>query len=226
MTAAAWATLLVTFTLAVILPGPDTFMMLRVGVRDRRAALFAALGIVLGNTVWTVGSLVGLAAVLQALPDALHALQLLGAAVLIWMGAQSIRGGIHALTHRAGRATPTSPAAVDEAVAGRITQPPTLHPLRLGLMTNLSNPKALLFFAALFSQILPADAGWVDRLAVLLALTLIALLWFLSFALLTSSAPFQRWFGRATPIIDVAAGVVFVTVALVIVLELWFTTLR
>lgn len=228
MTAAAWVTLLVTFTLAVILPGPDTFMLLRVGVRDRRAAVLAALGILIGNTVWTVGSLVGLATVLQAVPEALRALQFFGALVLTWMGVQSLRGGVRLWAQRRAVAAHDSTGAGEGAVApilGRIAGPVTGHPLRLGLITNLSNPKALLFFSALFSQILPADSGWVDRVTILLVLTLIALAWFLCFALLTSSAPFQRWFGRATPVIDIVAGAVFITVAAFILVELALTLL-
>lgn len=92
--------------------------------------------------------------------------------------------------------------------------------MRLGMITNLSNPKALLFFAALFSQILPPDAGWLDRAEIVLVLTAVGLAWFLSFAVLTSSRAFQRWFGRATPHIDLAAGGVFILVAVVILIEL------
>lgn len=215
MTAASWATLIVAFSVAVILPGPDTFMMLRVGIRDRRSALLAAIGIVIGNAVWTTASLLGLAAVLQAAPDALHALQLLGSLVLLWLGFQSIRSGI--LAFRAPAAPMTDDGNAVEVEAE--TTSAVRHPLRLGLLTNLSNPKALLFFAALFSQILPADSGWAERLAILLVLSAIALAWFLAFALLTSSGRFQRWFGRATPIIDLVAGIVFLGVAGIIVVE-------
>lgn len=212
MTAAAWATLLVTFGVAIMSPGPDTFLLLRLGVRERRSAVLAACGIMVGNTVWTVASVAGLAAFLRALPGALPVLQLLGSAVLVWMGVQSIRGGLAALGNRGGEA----------AVSGRATD----HPLRLGLVTNLSNPKALLFFTALFSQILPPGAGWIDRALIVLALTALGLTWFVLFALLTSSGAFQRWFGRATPYIDIAAGAVFILVAGGILFELAITVLR
>ncbi|MBO1902054.1 LysE family translocator [Leucobacter weissii] len=204
MTAVAWTTLLVTFAIAIVVPGPDTFLLLRLGVRERRAAMLAAGGIMVGNTIWTTASVLGLAALMRAFPAALGALQLLGSAVLIWMGVQSIRSGIGTLRETAATFT------------ARVTD----HPLRLGMITNLSNPKALLFFAALFSQILPPDAGWLDRLAVVLALTSVGLAWFLAFAWLTSSRGFQRWFGRATPYIDLLAGIVFILVAGVILAEL------
>lgn len=248
MTASTWATLLITFAVAISMPGPDLFMLLRLGVRSRRAAILAACGIMVGNTIWTLASLLGLSALLQALPGALPTLQLLGSAVLIWMGTQSIRGGLRAMrearefrrgSRTAQHATDSPPTALTANEAdsdtgtgtgtgtgsANIGTTATRHPLRLGLITNLSNPKALLFFAALFSQILPNDAGWIDRAAILLALTIVGLAWFVSFALLASSRAFQRWFGRATPVIDVVAGAVFLLVAAVILFELAITVL-
>lgn len=201
MPAASWAALLVTFAIAVVVPGPDTFLVLRLGVRERRAALLAACGISLGNLLWTVASVLGLAAIMQALPGALPIMQVLGSAVLIWMGIQSVRSGIRTIRTPKNAAPDATPSKV------------TAHPLRLGLITNLSNPKALLFFTALFSQLMPANATTVDRTLIVVVLTVVGLAWFLVFALLTSSNGFQRWFSRATPYIDIAAGIVFLLVA-------------
>lgn len=220
MTWATWATLLGTFTVAIVVPGPDTFLLLRLGLRARRAAVLAACGIMIGNTIWTTASVLGLAALMRALPGALPALQVLGAAVLIWMGTQSIRAGIEGLRNARRTSGQRDGATPDGEALLRGTSTPTAHPLRLGLVTNLSNPKALLFFAALFSQILPPDASWVDRTAIVAALTVLGVAWFVSFALLTSSRPFQRWFGSITPLIDIVAGAVFVLVAAVILVEL------
>lgn len=214
MTGAAWLALVVTFGIAIMSPGPDVFMLLRLGVRDRRGAVLAALGIMVGNTIWTVASVAGVAALLRALPGVLPVLQVLGSAVLIWIGVQSIRSGLRLLRG------PRDPGS--EPVAQRVTN----RPIRLGLLTNLSNPKALLFFAALFSQLLPANATLADRTLIVLVLTAIGVAWFVSFALLTSSSAFQRWFARATPYIDLAAGAVFILVAGAILVELVVTSLR
>lgn len=159
-----------------------------------------------GNTIWTVASVAGLAALLQALPGLLPTLQVLGSAVLIWIGVQSIRGGVQAFRDR---------GLTDPELAIGVTK----RPVRLGLVTNLSNPKALLFFTALFSQILPADALLIERAMIVVVLTAVGVVWFVSFALLTSSRGFQRWFGRATPYIDIVAGAVFILVAAAILVE-------
>lgn len=229
MTVAAWTTLLVTFAIAITMPGTDTFLLLRLGVRQRRAALLAACGIMVGNTIWTTASVLGLAALMRALPGTLPTLQVIGSGVLIWMGVQSIRGGIRARRHSRSSTTPDGTAPAD-AIPDRPSVEPSPaisdRPLRLGMITNLSNPKALIFFAALFSQFLPPSAGWFDRAAIVIVLTLVGLAWFLSFALLTSSRLFQRWFGRATPYIDITAGAVFILVAGVILFELAMLVVR
>lgn len=213
MSGAAWATLIIAFSVAIMSPGPDVFLLLRLGVRDRRAAVLAALGIMIGNTIWTIASVAGLAAFMRALPGLLPALQVLGSAVLVWIGVQSIRAGVRAFKDR-GRADPD------------ITLGVTPHPVRLGFITNLSNPKALLFFTALFSQILPLEAPFIDRVLIVVVITLVGLAWFVAFALLTSSRVFQRWFGRVLPYIDILAGAVFILVAAVILVELALTSLR
>lgn len=219
MTAASWAALIATFTVAIIVPGPDTFLLLRLGVRNRRAAVLGGFGVMIGNAIWTSVSVLGLAALMRTLPGALPILQSIGSLALIWMGTQSIRGGIAALRLRRtvgsdelGESTPCETASETSGIAA--------HPLRAGILTNLSNPKALLFFTALFAQLLPADASGLDRLLVFLAFTAIGVAWFTAFALCMSTQSFQRWFGRATPAIDIIAGIVFLAVALGVLVEL------
>lgn len=186
------------------MPGPDTFLLLRLGLRARRAAVLAAVGIMIGNLAWILISVLGVTALLSAVPWLLPALQLGGSAVLIWLGAQSIRAGVRALRLRA--------AASVEGV--------TKRPLLLGLTTNLANPKALIFFTALFSQILPPDASWAVRGAIIAVMVGTGAVWFVGFALAASSRAFQRWFRRASAWIDIASGVVFVLVAIAILIEL------
>lgn len=201
MPAAVWATLLATWAVAVVVPGPDTFLLLRLGVRERRAAVLAAVGIMIGNLIWTAASVLGLAAIMRTLPGALPVMQLLGSAVLIWIGVQSIRGGVKGLRARGPE------------IAKGIAETVTSHPLRLGFITNISNPKALLFYTALFSQLMPMNATAFDRTMIVVVLTVLGLCFFVAFALLASSRAFQRWLGRATPFIDIAAGIVFLLVA-------------
>ena len=75
---------------AIASPGPDLVQIIRVGSKDRRAGVMCALGIMLGNTIWIVASLAGLSALIQAFPQVLSVLQIVGGAYLLWMGIGAI----------------------------------------------------------------------------------------------------------------------------------------
>ncbi|WP_427868671.1 LysE family translocator [Leucobacter luti] len=203
MSAAAWGGLLIAWLAAIALPGPDVFLLLRLGIRERRAAVLAALGIMTGNAVWILVSVLGLSALFAALPFLLPFMQVAGAFVLGYLGVQSIRGGIAGLRSRA-----------EQSTAGSVRRP-----WLLGLTTNLANPKALIFFTALLSQFLPVGAGWEVRAAIIAVMIATGVAWFVAVALASSAAAFRRWFGGAAPWFDIVAGALFVLVALAILAE-------
>ncbi|EYT52850.1 threonine transporter [Leucobacter sp. UCD-THU] len=210
MTAAGWGGLLLAWFAALALPGPDIFLLLRLGVRQRRAAVLAALGIMSGNLLWIVVSVLGLAALFQALPGLLPIMQSAGALVLGFLGAQSMRSGIAQLR-------------VAEADRGEGS---VSRPWLLGFTTNLANPKALIFFTALLAQFLPAGAGWDTRIAIIAAMVAVGVAWFLSIAIASSAAAFRGWFGRAAPWFDIVAGALFVVIAAAILAEAVLAVVR
>ena len=112
-------------TLLTITPGADMAMVARGVVSGGRTEAFAtALGISAGCMVWAIASAAGVAALLAASETAYDALRLVGAAYLVWLGAQSL------LAARRGHDAPTG------AVPGRARSP-----FRQGLLTNLLQPK-------------------------------------------------------------------------------------
>ena len=203
MSAASWAGLVVAWLAAVALPGPDVILLLRLGVRDRGRAVLAALGIMTGNLIWILVTVLGLTALFGALPVLLPIMQLAGAAVLAALGIRSVRGGIAQLR-----------APADAAAPG-----PAGNAWLLGLATNLANPKALVFFTALLTQFLPPAAGWGTRAAIVAVMVATGAAWFVGIALASSAPAFRRWFGGAAPWFDVVAGGLFVAVALAIAAE-------
>src|SRR5690242_7614829 len=89
-------TAVVTFTLAavliVLLPGPDTLVVLRSLLRHGRfrAALTIA-GVLTGLAVWVTAAALGLSALLRASETGYTALRVAGAAYLVWLGVQTLR---------------------------------------------------------------------------------------------------------------------------------------
>jgi len=130
-----------------IAPGADTLLVVRNSLRGgRRDGMLTALGIGSGLYVHALLSAIGVSALLAHSAQAFMALKVAGAAYLAWLGIQSLRSGIRGVP--AAQVPGVAPTA---ATAARC--------FREGLLTNLLNPKVIVFYLALLPQFLsPGDA--------------------------------------------------------------------
>ncbi|MGI5505737.1 LysE family translocator [Lentzea sp. CA-135723] len=158
-------TALLSFTLValltVITPGLETLLVLRTALLvGRRAAMGVVVGSTLGCLVWATAGLVGLTALLQASEVAYNIVRWLGAGYLIYLGAKAL--------WNARRPVPLDEPAPVPSVRAAV---------RVGLLTNLLNPKPGVFYISLLPQFLPVgQPAWGG---VLVAIHLgIGLLWF------------------------------------------------
>ncbi len=198
--------LALVWTLGVMSPGPDFVAVLRTAMRrGARAASATAMGVVTGIGLWIVLALVGFTALVRAQPWIAVAMKLAGAVFLVGFGLSILWG----LWRSRGQA--------DEGAAE--ATPPTGAAFRLGLATNVANPKALVFFGALFSTLLPPEMSWAARGGVLLMMLLIATAWFLAVTWAASRPPLVRLYQRAGRTIDTVAAVAFVVLGVGLLLE-------
>jgi threonine/homoserine/homoserine lactone efflux protein len=137
--------LFMTATLALNLaPGPDMlYVSTRSLTQGRRAGVISALGIAAGAVVHTMAIASGLAALLRALPLAYEIVRFAGAAYLIWLGVQALRG----------KAGPAAGKPLDRESDWAV--------LRQGAITNILNPKVALFFLAFLPQFVAPERGSV-----------------------------------------------------------------
>ncbi len=143
-----WAFLLVA-TLLAVTPGADTLLVARnVLGRGRTAGLATIAGIAAGCFVHAALSAVGVSLILVRSAEAFHALKWGGAAYLVILGIQSIRGWWHA-----------DDVAPDAAAADRERRGSRRGRSFLeGLLTNVLNPKVGLFYLAFLPQFIrPGD---------------------------------------------------------------------
>lgn len=231
MTTAAWISLLIAWGVMVASPGLDFVAVLRSGAAyGRRDALWVALGVNTGVLCWLVLALTGISVLIAAHAGVYQVLRVVGAIFLAGYGLL--------ILWRARKATP-QPAATesrDEATpaatltpgsAGPVPNPAGLLPgsaapsrqrswfaaYRLGLLTNLANPKALVFFGALLATLLPASATAVTKLEVAATMIAISLSWFALTACLAGSGVVVRFYNRAKRGVDAVLGTVFVGLA-------------
>ena len=187
------AALLTAFTLAAALltvtPGLDTALVLRTSLADGRAsAALAGAGICIGLLAWGLAVAIGLGALMAASALAYDVLRWCGAAYLIWLGV--------ALIARPRSAFALGSTPVRSAGA---------RWLRVGLFSNLLNPKIGVFYVSFLPQFTPQGAGlpWTMMLAVIHIVLTVAWFALLIFATQPLRALFQRpnvvrWLDRAT----------------------------
>ncbi|MBH9501028.1 LysE family translocator [Pseudomonas aeruginosa] len=138
---------LIALAVVYLVPGPDMLLLFQTGARQgRRAALGTALGRARARACHVLMAATGLALLFRTAPWTFDLVRLLGAAYLAWLGLQMLRGG--------GLALPTS-----DAGSAPVVPHADRRALLRGLLTNLLNPKALLFCSVLLPQFVSPEAG-------------------------------------------------------------------
>ncbi len=165
-----------------LIPGAGTIAILNATARNGiQAGLGAVFGTLLGDFVFMIAALAGLAAIMQQNPLLFELLQYFGAAYLCWLGVGLLRTKIAPDTEKA---EPKKPAMVY---------------FKQAFFVSITNPKVMLFFVAFFPLFLRPDASRVTLVAMIVHVSLISLIYqallvFLgnSVALKLKAFPFAR----------------------------------
>jgi len=191
VTAAAFLSIALIHLMAAISPGPSFVMTVRTAASDGlRAALGVAAGLGTGAIVWALAALFGLHLLFQLAPALLLAFKLAGAAFLLWIALQTWR---HA---REPLPAPGVAATARGALGG----------FRLGLLTQLSNPKPAVFFGAVFVGLVPPGSSAAALALLLLVLFVDETLWYALVARVFSLDRARAAYGRAKASVDRVFG--------------------
>lgn len=192
-------------TLGMLSPGPDFFLVIKNAARYRRqAGMMTALGVICGVATHMSYCVAGLAVVITTTPWLFNILKYAGAAYLVWIG-------IHALLSRGGsKIHLDSQAPLNVSLKSAFLQ---------GYLCNLLNPKATLFFLAVFTQVLEVNSGFIEKLwyaGIILGLSFI---WWPMLVILIQSASVRRALAKAQKIIDRLLGVMLIGLGLKVALS-------
>ncbi|HJT98372.1 MAG TPA: LysE family transporter [Rhodanobacteraceae bacterium] len=159
MTFSIWLAFFITAVAAALVPGPAVLYVVGQAMRHGATkALAANLGILSGNAVWFTASAVGLATLVAFASPVFVAIKWLGAAYLAWLGVVAWRDAV--------RGTSAPPRVATAAASGT-------RMWRQGVLLQLANPKAILFFTALLPQFVDATRAIAPQIS-MLAITSIA----------------------------------------------------
>lgn len=131
----------------ILLPGPNSLYVLTIAIQKGwRAGAWGAVGIFIGDSILMLAVVLGAASILITSPIIFSLVRTLGAAYLAWMGYGLFRNGQQRWL--SGLETKT------HEIQMRLMR---LHPLLAALTLSLTNPKAIFFFIAFFSQFIRPD---------------------------------------------------------------------
>lgn len=143
MTLELWLAYTGVITALIAIPGPSALINMTHGLRyGRQQALATVGGGVLAAMILMTASALGLGAILAASTTAFMVLKIVGAAYLIWLGIAAWRDN-------------SQPAQINAAELEEA--PGAMRLFRKGFTVGISNPKDLLFFAALFPNFIDAS---------------------------------------------------------------------
>ncbi|MEM0978389.1 MAG: LysE family translocator [Pseudomonadota bacterium] len=185
-------------------PGPSQLLMLsNSGTHGFRNGLFTAAGDLTANALQMLAAGLGLAALIAASASALTVIKWAGVAYLIWLGAKMIRN-----------AKPDDPNALD------VRREVSVRQLWLqGFLTSAANPKAVVFFAALFPQFISGEAAFWPQFLILSATYIVMDGAFLSAYGLSASWIAARFKGSARIWIERIGGGFMIGAALLLGLK-------
>jgi threonine/homoserine/homoserine lactone efflux protein len=198
MTLSTWLLYVAAVFVLTVTPGPTVLMCISTAINlGPRKALVATIG----STTAIVGimalSALGLGAALAASETLFTALKWLGAAYLVYLGVTSLLS-----------------KTTEISVTGDVKPTSNLNLLTRGLLIGASNPKALLFFGALFPQFINPGAPQGPQFLLLGAtFVFFEALWLTIYAL--SAAKAKNWLQqpRRATLFNRATGVVFLVAA-------------
>ncbi|WP_455925740.1 LysE family translocator [Pseudomonas putida] len=166
--------------------------------QGRGSALALAAGVISGSFFWGSVAATGVAALLTEYAQALVILKVAGGAYLLWLALKAARSTLASEQHLARTA-----AATPHLSAG------TLY--RRGLLMHLTNPKALLGWAATMTLGLGPDASSATVAVILGGCAMLSVTIFCGYALVFSTEPMVRGYRKARRWIEGTLAFVYAT---------------
>ncbi|MGJ8628855.1 MAG: LysE family translocator [Sulfitobacter sp.] len=180
-------------------PGPATMAIAGASMSSgRRAGLALASGVTTGSFIWSISAAFGLGAVMAAHAWMFEVVRYVGAAYLMFLALKAARSAWYG----------------NKITAKALPQITPRRAYAKGLALHLTNPKAILFFGALYAIGIPNGTSAAGLITVILAVGIQSLILFHLYALIFSSAPMAAAYIRAKRLFEGFFALAFGAIAL------------
>lgn len=191
--------------LAVISPGPDFILITRNSLMySRKTGIYSAIGLGLGIMIHVTYSLVGIGFVIAKSILLFNLIKFLGAGYLIYIGVMSLVSKSSKLD------------IPDQDQRKEISRSSAI---RMGFLTNVTNPKATLFFLSLFTLVISPTTPLFVKLFMGLEMTVVTSLWFAFVAFLVSHRLIKNQVNKIQHFSEKFIGVVLIGLGIKVALS-------
>lgn len=191
--------------LAVISPGPDFIMITRNSlVYSRKIGIYTAIGLGLGILVHVTYSLIGIGLLIAQSIVLFNLIKFLGAAYLIYIGYKSLTSKSSNLKLQ------------DNEHKTDISK---LAGIRIGFLTNVTNPKVTLFFLSLFTLAINPGTPLFVKLFMGIEMSVATFLWFTFVAYLVSHHLIKSRLSKIQGVAEKFIGIVLIALGIKVALS-------
>lgn len=185
-------TLMTAFGLSAVVPGADFAMVLRQSIlHGRKTALFTSAGVASAILVHGTYTLLGIGLIISKSLFLFSIIKIVGVLYLLWMGISMFRA--------------PAPEKPDFELGKTRSEPSAANAFILGFLTNLLNPKAVLFFVALFSSLVSAETLLTYKSIYVSSMSVGLFIWFALVSVFFTTPSVRgffyrigKWFNRVT----------------------------
>lgn len=198
---AQFITVAVIHFLAVASPGPDFIIVTKNSLSySRKVGMATALGVALGIGVHVTYCLLGIALIISQSIIVFNIFKFVGAGYLIWIGYKGLR---------------SRPKSEIEMNIEKSTKDiPLSRAIKTGFLVNVLNPKATLFFLAVFTQVISIETPKLIQSLYGLEMIVATFVWFSLVSFIFSNklmknkiTKFSHWIDRVGGAVMVALGI-------------------
>jgi RhtB (resistance to homoserine/threonine) family protein len=191
--------------LAVMSPGPDFVLISKNSlVYSRRTGICTALGLALGIAVHVTYSLLGIALIISKSIVIFSTIKYLGAGYLIYIGIKSLGA---------------KPSQVNSDVTSQKEEMGKWAAIKTGFLTNVLNPKATLFFLAVFTQVIHTTTPTFVKVLYGIEMSAMTFVWFSFVAAILSHSKIKEKFTKIQHHVERGMGAVLIGLGLKVALS-------
>lgn len=202
MTLIAWFSLVAICCLGAMSPGPSLALVLKQTANNGRMhGLMASWCHAIGIGFWAFACIFGLAIIVAESKILFQVITWVGAAYLAYLGVMAIR----------------ATKAEDEKTLLKAKPISVLQAGIEGAMISILNPKTAIFFIAIFSQFISADASILDQAIMIITVVIIDGGWYSLVTLMLAKGPVLKWLKEKNKWVNRISGTIFILLAIRVV---------